>query len=396
MSPTPDSIAHQLQQSRQQQRYRSRQRVTAVNGHRVVVNGQPLLNFCSNDYLGLSHHPQLIAAEQQGAARFGAGSGASHLISGHNHDHHRLEQALADLTGQEAALLFANGYMANLALLTTFSDRHDTLYCDKLNHASLIDGARLSRAKIKRYPHRDMATLSRLLEQSRQGSATIATDSIFSMDGTLAPLDQLYALTDPESTPSPRWLIIDDAHAFAVLGPRGEGSLAHFGLPPRDNVIQMGTLGKGAGVYGAFVAGSQQVVERLIQRGRSYIYTTALPPAIAAGLRQSIALIESEEGAIRRQQLHHHIDHFRTLSQQLSLPISDSMSAIQPLLTGSETNALSWSAQLQQRGFWVSAIRPPTVPEGGSRLRITLSASHTTADIEALVAALAETITPYI
>ncbi|MEX8513320.1 MAG: 8-amino-7-oxononanoate synthase [Leptothrix ochracea] len=393
------TLAEQLQARRDQHAYRSlrvaespcgpHQRLRAENG--VVVER---LAFCSNDYLGLAHHPALIDALAEGARRFGAGSGASHLINGHSRAHADLEDQLAQLMSpwvpEARALFFCTGYMANLALLTGLAsagDRSTTLFCEKLNHASLIDGAKLSGAQVQRYPHADTARLGALLAQSTAGLKIIVTDAVFSMDGCLAPLAELLALAETHDA----WLVVDDAHGFGVLGPQGQGSLAELGLRS-ERLIYMGTLGKAAGVGGAFVAAHPLLIEWLINSARPYIYTTAAPPAVAFALQTSLDLITGPEGDARRTALRARITQLRS-----HLPAAvagrgwrllDSPTAIQPLVVGDNATALALTAALEAHGLWVPAIRPPTVPVGAARLRIALSAAHTEADVAYLVQVL--------
>ena len=353
---------------------------------------KPLLAFCSNDYLGLANHPELIKAWAEGARRYGVGSGASHLISGHSAAHAQLESELGHMQAPfipgARALYFSTGYMANLAVLTALGSSDATLFCDKLNHASLIDGALLAAAKVQRYPNADMERLAYQLQQCTTPLKLIVTDAVFSMDGSVAPLRELLRLAEAHDA----WVVVDDAHGFGVLGERGQGSLAHCGVGG-ERFIYMGTLGKAAGVAGAFVAAHPVIIEWLINAGRSYIYTTASSPAQAHTLLTSLRLIQSEEGAERRAHLGALIQRLRSSPDaawaQRGWRWADSITAIQPLMLGDNLVSLSLSAQLEQQGLWVPAIRPPTVPIGTARLRITLSASHTAADVDQLLAALA-------
>lgn len=354
-----------------------------------------LLNFCSNDYLGLANHPALTAALAEGAERYGAGSGASHLITGHSRAHDLLETTLGQLMApnvpQARALYFCSGYMANLALLTALGDSQATIFADKLNHASLVDGALLAKAPMRRYPHGKLDILEAQLQTCESPIKLIVTDAVFSMDGDIAALPALLELAQRFDA----WLVLDDAHGFGVLGPQGRGSLAHFGLRS-SRFIYMGTLGKAAGVAGAFVAAHPTVIDWLIQSARSYIYTTAAPPAIAHALGASLALITGDEGEVRRARLRQLIDSFRAQVLELlkgrpSLPwkLAQSQTAIQPLILGDNDAAIAAAASLEARGIWVAPIRPPTVPVGTARLRITLSAAHSEADVEQLTGALA-------
>jgi 8-amino-7-oxononanoate synthase len=353
------------------------------NGTRVRVAGRELRNFCSNDYLGLAQHPALIQAQCAAAREFGAGSGAAHLISGHSLIHQRLEAELAEFTGRERALLFSTGYMANLGVLGALTQRGEVLLEDRLNHASLIDGAALSGARLVRYAHADArAAAARVHEFPK--TTLIASDGVFSMDGDLAPVRALAALARQQQA----WLVIDDAHGLGVLGEHGGGVLELAGLGAAEVPLLVGTLGKAFGSFGAFVAGDAALIDYLLQRARSYIYTTALPPAVAAASSAALALIRSE--GWRRTRLAAHVERFRAGAAQLGFTLGDSATPIQPLLVGAASEALALSAALRAAGFWVAAIRPPTVPAGSARLRITLSAAHDEADIEALLAALAD------
>jgi 8-amino-7-oxononanoate synthase len=365
---------------------------------RVSRDGQPgraLLTFCSNDYLGLANHPALVQALAEGAQQFGAGSGASHLINGHSRAHAALEQELASWLApcipQAQALYFCTGYMANLALLTALGDASATIFADKLNHASLVDGALLAKAPLQRYAHGNLAVLASQLERCTTPIKLIVTDAVFSMDGDLADLPALLALAERFDA----WLIVDDAHGFGVLGAQGRGSLSHFKLCS-ERLIYMGTLGKAAGVGGAFVAAHPTIIDWLVQAARPYIYTTAAPPAVAHALRASLSLIGSAEGEQRRTHLQHLIQLLRRqltalieAHPTLDWQLMDSATAIQPLLIGDNAAALALTAALDAQDLWVPAIRPPTVPAGTARLRITLSAAHSAADVQRLVDGLA-------
>ncbi len=362
--------------------YRSRRQLSCAQMPELQVDGRALLSFCSNDYLGLAAHPDVIAALQKGANQYGAGSGAAHLVIGHSTAHHALEEELADFTGRPRALLFSTGYMANIGVISALLGRGDTLFQDRLNHASLIDGGILSRARLKRYPHADTAHLADQLKTA-QGEKLIVTDGVFSMDGDTAPLTALANAAKANDA----WLMVDDAHGLGVLGKEGGGCLPYFGLNQDDVPILMGTLGKAFGTFGAFVAGSEALIETLIQQARSYIYTTALPPAMAEATRASLKLVREDEW--RRERLQALIQRFRSGAKQLGLPLMDSITPIQPLLAGSAEHALAWSQKLEKQGILVSAIRPPTVPEGSARLRITFSALHQDKHIDQLLDALA-------
>ncbi len=364
---------------------RWRRTVDSPQGARVAVDGREVLHFGSNDYLGLASDARLIAAAQRGAAKFGVGAGASHLISGHFSAHAALERELADWVAPCAAaraLLFSTGYLANLAIVTSLCGRGDAVFGDRLNHACLNDAALLSRAEFIRYRHGDLVDLSRSLARSRAKRKLIASDAVFSMDGDIAPLPRLLELADGHDG----WLVVDDAHGFGVTG-GGRGTLAHFGLRS-ERIVYMGTLGKAAGVAGAFVAGHPAVIETLLQTARSYVFTTASPPLLACVLRESLGIIRGEPE--RSERLLALIGRFRTGAARLPWHVLPSETPIQPLIVGENAEALRVSEALWQRGFWVPAIRPPTVPRGSARLRITLTAAHTEADVDALLAALSE------
>ena len=355
-----------------------------MQGPELVVDGRPMLSFNSNDYLGLASHPEVITALQRGAERYGAGSGAAHLVSGHGAAHQALEEELADFTGRPRALLFSTGYMANLGVISALLGRGDEVFEDRLNHASLIDAGILSRARLKRYAHADVDALLKLLRARHGGGALVVTDGVFSMDGDIAPLAALAEAARRHDA----WLMVDDAHGLGVLGEQGRGSLDHLGLGRDDVPVLMGTLGKAFGTFGAFVAGSEELIETLIQQARTYIYTTALPPALAEATRASLRIAREDEW--RRQRLRELVGRFRAGAEQLGLPLMDSVTPIQPLLAGTAERALAWSRRLEEQGILVSAIRPPTVPEGGARLRITFSALHTDGQADRLLEALAE------
>jgi 8-amino-7-oxononanoate synthase len=355
-----------------------------ASGVRARVAGEDLLAFCSNDYLGLAGHPRIAEAFAHGARRWGVGSGASHLVSGHCHEHHALEEELAAFTGRERALLFSTGYMANLAVVTALLGRGDHVFMDRLNHASLLDAGLASGARFARYPHADAQALAARLAKSEGGGRTmVATDGVFSMDGDVAPLDALAVAARAHGA----WLFVDDAHGLGVLGPTGRGSLEAASLDAGDAPILMGTLGKALGTFGAFVAGSAGLVETLLQTGRSYLYTTALPPAVAAATRESLRVLEVESW--RRARVLGYVAHFRREAAGLGLRLMDSTTPIQPVVLGSEAAAVAASDALRARGLWVPDIRPPTVPSGSARLRITFSAAHETSDVDRLLEALA-------
>ena len=341
------------------------------------------LTFCSNDYLGLANHPALIEALADGARRWGVGAGASHLLAGHTAAHHALEEELAAAVGRPRALLFSTGYMANVGVLGALLDRGAAVFSDRLNHASLIDAARLSRAAVRVYGHGDVADLDAQLAAEPVERRLVITDGVFSMDGDLAPLPVLADVARRRDA----WLMVDDAHGFGVLGPAGAGSVAQAGLGVDDVPVLMGTLGKALGTFGAFVAGSEALIETLIQHARSYIYTTALPPALAEATRVALRLMRAE--GWRRDRLKALTAQFKAGTAALGLPLLDSSTPIQPLIAGSAGRALAWSAHLENLGILVPAVRPPTVPEGTARLRIVLTAAHEEADVDRLLDALA-------
>lgn len=379
-------LAAQLVLRKQQHLYRSRTILDSPQGVEVTVEGRRYLSFCSNDYLGLANHPEVVAAFHKGLDEWGAGSGAAHLVSGHSRVHHELEQQLADFTQRPRALLFSTGYMANLGVATALAGRGDTVLEDRLNHASLLDGGLLCGARFSRFPHRDADALERRLETSGRGGRLVLTDGVFSMDGDLAPLPR-YASACRRHRAT---LVVDDAHGLGVLGARGGGTVEHFGLDTRDVPVLVGTLGKAFGSFGAFVAGDRDLIDLLVQRARTYIYTTALPPAVAAATRTALAIVQSEPW--RRERALAHAARFRQLAMQANLPLGESFTPIQPVLLGQPEAATAASATLLERGFLVAAIRPPTVPAGSSRLRVTLSAAHEEKDVERLVEALADVL----
>jgi 8-amino-7-oxononanoate synthase len=366
---------------------RRRRTVDTPCSPQLQIDGRPVLAFCSNDYLGLAAHPAIVEALRGGAARYGAGSGASHLISGHSRAHALLEDRLADFIAPHLesarALHFSTGYLANLAVLTALADRDSALFSESLNHASLIDGARLSRAAVHVYPHRDIDALRGMLAASTAKTKIVVTDSVFSMDGAIAPLPQLLALCEQHGA----WLMVDDAHGFGVLGAHGRGVLEHFNLRA-PYLIYIGTLGKAAGVGGAFVAAHDTVIEWLVQRARPYIYTTASPPALAHALLTSLDIIGGEDGAARRLRLQALIGQFKSALRLRSWQRPESDTPIQPVIIGGNDDAMRAAAALHEQGLWVPAIRPPTVPPGTARLRVTLCAAHTADNVAQLAAVL--------
>ena len=382
-------LAAQLHSRENAGLYRRRLILESPQTTHVSIAGREYLAFCNNDYLGLANHPQLIVAVCEGARQYGVGAGASHLINGHFTAHHALEEALARFTGFPRALLFSTGYMANAGVVTALLGRRGdgaAIFADKLNHASLNDAAQLSHAKFIRYPHLDLAVLEQRLAASQARRKLVMTDAVFSMDGDIAPVADLLALCEKYDA----WLLLDDAHGFGVLGRQGRGVLAHFNIHPHHNprIIYMATLGKAAGVFGAFVAAQTEIIETLIQHARSYIYTTATPPLLSHALLKSLELIEGEPW--RREQLTQLILQLKNELQSLRWKLLPSETPIQPLVMGENDEALRVSEALRERGILVPAIRPPTVPQGTARLRISLSASHSEQDVARLAAALRE------
>lgn len=363
--------------------YRQRPLLQSPQGPQVVVDGQALIAFCNNDYLGLANHPEVIKAWQAGADRWGVGGGASHLVIGHSGPHHALEEALAELTGRPRALLFTTGYMANLGTVTALVGQGDTVLQDRLNHASLLDAGLLSGARFSRYLHNDAQSLSTRLDKA-VGDTLVVTDGVFSMDGDVADLPALAKVAKARGA----WLMVDDAHGFGTLGANGGGVVEHFGLGLDDVPVLIGTLGKGFGTAGAFVAGSEDLIEALVQFARPYIYTTSQPPALACATLKSLELLRTEHW--RREHLARLIAQFRGGAEQIGLQLMDSFTPIQPILIGSSARALALSSMLRERGLMVTAIRPPTVANGSARLRVTLSAAHSEAQVQLLLNALAE------
>ena len=368
---------------KQQQLYRTRQTLEGAQGVLVRIDGHEYLSFCSNDYLGLANHPRLIEALKEGAGRFGVGSGAAHLVTGHSYAHQALEEDLAAFTGRPRALLFSTGYMANLGVVSALAGRGDCVFEDRLNHASLIDAAALSHARLIRYPHNDTLKLQKKMSAVTKGVRLIASDAVFSMDGDCAPVAGLARL----ATDNDAWLLVDDAHGFGVLGENGRGWFLDQLSEVPDNALLMATLGKGLGTFGAFVAGSEDLIETLIQQARTFIYTTAPPPAIAWATRTALQLVR--EGDYLRERLRELVQRFRNGANELGLPLMASETPIQPLLVGDAGAALRLSDRLRACGLLVTAIRPPTVPRGSARLRITFSAAHEPAHVDRLLDAIA-------
>ena len=375
------SLQRELDQRKADGLLRQRRLLDSPQAERIVANEQPYLSFCSNDYLGLANHPELIATMQKAAGDSGVGSGASGLITGHHRYHDALEQQLASFVELPAALLFSTGYMANIGVLGALVGRGDGIFADKLNHACLNDGGYFSHAEFHRYPHNDVAALEKLLQASTAKHKLIAADAVFSMDGDIAPIPEYLALCEKYDA----YLYIDDAHGFGVLGEHGKGSLSHFKIKsPR--IIMMATLGKAAGVAGAFVAGEQVVIDYLIQKAKSYVYSTPAPPALSATLSASVKLIE--QGDHLRANLQALIQYLKANLKLNKWHLMDSDTTIQPLVVGDNLEALALSEYLQARGILVPAIRPPTVPVGTARLRISLSAAHTLDDMKKLIATI--------
>jgi 8-amino-7-oxononanoate synthase len=420
-------LSLKLNELSQQGLYRSRRIIESPQGINLMCDGKPVINFCSNDYLGLANHPDVINAFKSTADKYGVGSGSAHLICGHSSAHHQLEEELADFTGRDRALLFSTGYMANMGAISALVGRGDAVFEDRLNHASLLDGGLLSGARFKRYVHADVEHLQNLLRSNETvknstdnslslgekvgmrelkpssytphpsplpgGEGTfkdfhklIVTDGVFSMDGDIAPLQALAAVAKQHDA----WLMVDDAHGLGVLGDNGGGILEELELDQDDVQVLVGTLGKAFGTFGAFVAGSEELIETLIQKARPYIYTTALPPAIAEATRASLKIIQTENW--RREKLKQLTSRFSAGAEQLSLPLMASSSPIQPILIGEAERSVAISNALLNQGFLVSAIRPPTVPSGSARLRITFSAQHEEHQIDQLLDALAKAL----
>lgn len=366
--------------------YRQRHVLESAQNIEVQVDGKTCIAFCSNDYLGLASHPAVIDSLRRGADTYGVGSGASHLIYGHSREHHALEEELAAFTGRPRALLFSTGYMANLGTIRALVDKGDHIFEDRLNHASLLDGGLASGARCHRYRHSDSADLDRRMQKVTSGRKLVVTDGVFSMDGDLAPLPALVDTCQQHNG----WLMVDDAHGFGVLGDNGGGLTEHYGLGLDELPILVGTLGKGFGTFGAFVAGSDALIETLIQYARTYIYTTALPPAVACATRISLKILQRESW--RREQLKSLIERFRSGVEALGLALMDSTTPIQPVLLHDDELTFQVGEQLRAKGFLVGAIRPPTVPIGSARLRITLCAEHTEDQVDRLLDALDKTL----
>lgn len=377
-----DELSAELNNRKQQFLYRQRRTLETPQQPLVKVDGREYLAFCSNDYLGLANHPDVISSFQQAANIYGVGGGASHLVNGHSHAHHELEEALAEFTGRPRALLFSTGYMANLGAVNALLDKQDAVFQDRINHASLLDAGLLSGARFQRYLHNDVESLDKRLGKTQARRKLVVTDGVFSMDGDIADLPEIASVCQKHNA----WLMVDDAHGFGCLGKKGGGCAEYFDMPVDQLQVLVGTLGKGFGTAGAFVAGSEELIETLIQHARTYIYTTSMPPAVAAATLTSLKILESENW--RREKLLALIKQFRTGCEQLGLQLMDSPTPIQPILIGESDKALEISQGLEREGIFISAIRPPTVPQGSARLRVTLSAAHDEAQVEVLLSKL--------
>jgi 8-amino-7-oxononanoate synthase len=379
-----EQLAQDLQDRKDGGLYRQRRTVASAQGRELVVDGQRLLNFCSNDYLGLANDERVRAAFSKGVNDWGAGSGAAHLVSGHTTAHHELEAALAEFTGRPRALLFASGYAANMGSINALLSNGDHVFEDRLNHASLLDGGLISGARFQRYAHRDTADLLNKLERSNDsaGRKLVVSDGTFSMDGTVCDI----AATATVARQNNAWLMIDEAHSLGVIGHHGCGLVDARNFSTDDVQVLIGTLGKAFGTQGGFVAGSEDLIETLIQQARTYIYSTALPAAVAVATLASLKILQQEDW--RRERLNELVHEFRAGAQKIGLELLDSPTAIQPVILGDERSALNMSAALEDQGLLITPIRPPTVPAGSSRLRITFTATHTDTDLEQLLTGL--------
>jgi 8-amino-7-oxononanoate synthase len=376
------NLKKELQERKAGHLYRTRRIADGPQQPGMVIDGKHVISFCSNDYLGLANHPEVKQAFINGIKKYGAGSGSAHLVNGHSKAHHLLEEELAEFTGYPRALLFSTGYMANLGVAQALINKGDTVLEDRLNHASLIDGGLLSGARLMRYMHNDTSDLNNKLASRTTGEKLVMTDGVFSMDGDIAHMTSLTETCKKNNAT----LMVDDAHGFGVLGTEGKGVLESTKTSAQDAPVYMATLGKAVGTSGAFVAGSENIIETLIQKARTYIYTTATPPALAEATRSSLKIIKNATDL--REQLNKNIQYFRLCCQQQRIELSGSKTAIQPILTGDEKTTVELSEKLFNKNILVTAIRPPTVPEGTARLRVTLSAAHSTEQIDQLVDAL--------
>jgi 8-amino-7-oxononanoate synthase len=379
-------LASRLEARRAGGLYRRRQVIDGPQGASVCIDGREYLSFCSNDYLGLANHPDVVAAFHRGLDQYGAGSGAAHLVTGHTRAHHELEEELACFVRRPRALLFSTGYMANLGAIAALVGRGDRVFEDYTNHASLLDGARLSGARLVRYRHTDAGDLERRLSTAADSEYLVATDGVFSMDGDMAPVRELAEVAQRHAA----WLMVDDAHGLGVTGPQGRGSVAAAGLDSSQVPVLVGTLGKAFGTFGAFVAGSDELIETLIQQARTWIYTTASPAAVAVATRAALRRVVEDEW--RRMHLRELVAGFRAGAAQLGLALCDSPTPIQPLIVGEAGTAMRLSAALHEQGILITAIRPPTVADGTARLRITFSAAHTREQVDRLLDALEKVI----
>jgi len=382
-----------LSERKKYHRYRTRRITQSPQQIEMTIDEKKIISFCGNDYLGLANHPSVKQATIDAVEKYGVGSGSAHLVNGHSEAHHRLEEELAGFTGYPRAILFSTGYMANIGLCQALLDKNDYVYEDRLNHASLIDGGLISGARLQRYLHNDINSLkskiTKIAKDKKDATKLVLSDGVFSMDGDIANISALSSLCKKSNS----WLMIDDAHGFGTLGNTGKGSLEHLNLSYKDVPIYMATLGKAMGTAGAFIAGSDELIETIIQKSRSYIYTTAMPPAIAEATRCSLQIIQNEHRHLHN--LQNNISYFKTCCIATALPVESSKTAIQPILIGDDFTALQISQKLFEQGFLVTAIRPPTVPEGTARLRITLSAKHTHEHIDQLIDALNPLITEF-
>ncbi|WP_290700405.1 8-amino-7-oxononanoate synthase [Amphritea sp.] len=382
-----DQLGAELQARKEQSLYRQRRILQSPQSPEVIVDGKACLAFCSNDYLGLANHPDVIAALKNGADLYGVGGGASHLVNGHSQAHHALEEELAEFTGRPRALLFSTGYMANIGAINALIDKRDAVFQDRVNHASLLDAGLLSGARFQRFLHNDSDNLTSRLQRTEARRKLVVCDGVFSMDGDLAELPAICKTAADHNA----WVMVDDAHGLGCIGKQGRGTVDHFSLGSDQVQVLMGTLGKAFGTSGAFVAGSEELIETLVQHARTYIYTTSMSPAIAEATRASLKLVQQDEW--RREKLNHLIVRFRNGCEQLGLPLMDSPTPIQPIMVGEADRAMAISAALEAKGIFIGAIRPPTVPQGAARLRVTLSATHTDEQLDRLLDALSVVMT---
>ncbi|MBQ0782781.1 MAG: 8-amino-7-oxononanoate synthase [Amphritea sp.] len=382
-----DQLGAELQARKEQSLYRQRRILQSPQSPEVIVDGKACLAFCSNDYLGLANHPDVIAALKNGADLYGVGGGASHLVNGHSQAHHALEEELAEFTGRPRALLFSTGYMANIGAINALLDKRDAVFQDRVNHASLLDAGLLSGARFQRFLHNDSDNLTSRLQRTEARRKLVVCDGVFSMDGDLAELPAICKTAADHNA----WVMVDDAHGLGCIGKQGRGTVDHFNLGSDQVQVLMGTLGKAFGTSGAFVAGSEELIETLVQHARTYIYTTSMSPAIAEATRASLKLVQQDEW--RREKLNHLIARFRNGCEQLGLPLMDSPTPIQPIMVGEADRAMAISAALEAKGIFIGAIRPPTVPQGAARLRVTLSAIHTDEQLDRLLDALSVVMT---